>query len=109
MSAFGWHPREHRAALDGMLMLSLEERGAYNTLLDLIYDRAGPIPDDARWLSGWMGVSLKRWAIIRAILLMKGKIYEVNLNGSPSLMNQRAAIEIENQAKLSRNLRENGA
>lgn len=107
--SFGWHPREHRAALDGMLMLTLEERGAYNTLLDLIYDRAGPIPDDSRWLAGWMGVSLKRWSTIRASLLVKDKIFAVNLNGVDSLMNQRAAEEIEKQAKLHRNSRETGA
>jgi hypothetical protein len=45
-----WHARNHQDALDGMLMLTLEERGAYNTILDLIYSRQGPIPDDARWL-----------------------------------------------------------
>ena len=109
MSAFGWHPREHRAALDGMLMLTLEERGAYNTALDLIYDRGGPIPDDARWLAGWMGCSLRRWAQLRATLIVKGKLYALSLNGVASLMNQRAASEIENQAKLQRNLSESGA
>lgn len=109
MTAFGWHPREHRAALDGMLMLTLEERGAYNTLLDLIYDRSGPIPDDARWLSGWMGCSLRRWAALRASLIEKGKIVALILTGEPSLMNPRAAIEIENQAKLQRNRSETGS
>jgi uncharacterized protein YdaU (DUF1376 family) len=107
--SFGWHPREHRKALDGMLMLTLEERGAYNTCLDLIYDREGPIPDDPRWLSGWMGVSARKWSMIRASLIVKGKLFEIIVNGLPSLMNQRAAIELENQAKLSRKLRENGA
>lgn len=104
-----WHARNHQDALDGMLMLSLEERGAYNTALDLIYIRSGPIPDNARWLSGYMGVSLRRWSVIRASLLVKGKLYEINVNGVPSLMNQRAAIEIENAAKLSRNFSESGA
>jgi uncharacterized protein YdaU (DUF1376 family) len=104
-----WHPREHRKALDGMLMLTLEERGAYNTCLDLIYDREAPIPDDARWLSGWMGVSPRKWAKLRAALIIKAKLYEIVLNGEPCLMNQRAAIEIENQSKRSRELSENGA
>lgn len=92
-----------------MLMLTLEERGAYNTLLDLMYDRAGPVPDDARWLAGWMGVSVKRWGIIRAALLVRGKIYEVSRDGVRSLMNPRAAIEIENQTKRQRNAAETGA
>lgn len=106
---FGWHPRDHKAALDGMLMLTLEERGAYNTCLDLIYDRAGPIPDDARWLSGWMGVSLKRWASLRATLIVKGKLFAINVNGVDCLMNERAAHEIEKQNNRARNLREIGA
>lgn len=92
-----------------MLALTLEERGAYNTCLDLIYDREGPIPDDARWLSGWMGVSSRKWATIRASLIVKAKLFAVNVNGVPSLMNQRAAIELENQSNRSRELAENGA
>jgi uncharacterized protein YdaU (DUF1376 family) len=107
--SFGWHPREHRAALDGMLMLTLEERGAYNTCLDLIYDREGPIQDDARWLAGWMGVSLRKWASLRASLIVKGKIFAVNLNGVDCLMNRRAAVVIETQTNRSRNLSESGA
>jgi uncharacterized protein YdaU (DUF1376 family) len=106
---FGWHPREHRKALDGMLMLTLEERGAYNTCLDLIYDREGPIPDDARWLSGWMGVTPRKWAAIRAALIVKGKLYEIAVDAAACLMNKRAAIEIENQSERSRKLSENGA
>lgn len=104
-----WHARNHQDALDGMLMLTLEERGAYNTCLDLIYSRRGPIPDDPRWLSGWMGVSVRRWAKIRASLLVKRKLYEISFNGVPSLMNQRAANELENQSERSRNLSESGA
>ena len=104
-----WHTRYHQDALDGMLMLTLEERGAYNTILDLIYAREAPIPDDARWLAGWMGCSLRRWSTIRTSLIFKGKIQEINLNSIPSLMNERAASEIEKSAKLSRNLSESGS
>jgi uncharacterized protein YdaU (DUF1376 family) len=106
---FGWHPRDHKAALDGMLMLTLEERGAYNTCLDLIYDRGGPIQDDGRWLAGWMGVSLRRWNSLRASLIVKGKLFALNLNGVDCLMNHRAAIELENQSKRARKLSESGA
>ena len=92
-----------------MLSLTLEQRGAYNTCLDLIYDRAGPIPDDARWLAGWMGVSVRRWAVIREALIESGKLYALNVNSVDCLMNPRAACEIENQLKLSRKLSESGA
>jgi uncharacterized protein YdaU (DUF1376 family) len=109
MSTFGWHPRSHRDALEGMRKLTLEERGAYNTLLDLIYERGAPVPDDARWLSGWMNCSLRKWASLREGLIESGKIYAINVNAEPCLMNVRAALEIENQTKLTRNLSESGA
>jgi uncharacterized protein YdaU (DUF1376 family) len=99
MSAFDWHPRYHRDALDGMLMLTLEERGAYNTILDLIYDRGGPIPDDPRWLSGWTGVSLRKWEKLRAALIVKGKIQAYTMPDGDVLTNVRAVFEIETQTK----------
>lgn len=104
-----WHPREHAKALRAMQCLTLEERGAYNTCLDLIYDREGPIPDDPRWLAGWMGVSVRKWAAIRASLIAQGKLFEVSFNSVPSLMNERAAIELQNQSERARKLSESGA
>lgn len=109
MSAFDWHPRHHRAALDGMAVLTLEERGAYNTLLDLIYERGAPVRDDDRWLSGWMGVSVRKWLSIRAQLISKGKISVCQLQDGDGLTNSRAEIEIENQSNRSRVNVENGA
>ena len=35
-----WYKRDPAAALEGMLGLTIEERGAYNALIDLIYARA---------------------------------------------------------------------
>ena len=48
MSALPYHKRYHSDALAGMMPLTLEERGAYNTLLDMIYDRGGPLIDKHR-------------------------------------------------------------
>ena len=109
MSAFDWHPRHHRAALDGMLALTLEERGAYNTILDLIYERGGAVPDDDRWLAGWMGCSTRRWNIIKAALIVKGKIVVRDRDGDRFLTNQRAEKELATQADRTRKLSENGA
>jgi len=90
---YAWYKRNTQDALDGMIVLTLEERGAYNTLLDLMYQRGGNLPDDARWLAGWMGCSLRKWASLRASLIAKGKIFEVDLNGIPGLFNKRVARE----------------
>ena len=104
-----WHARRHRMALEGMRDLTLEERGAYNTCLDLIYEREGPIPDDARWIAGWLGVGPRMWLRIRAALIAKGKLHEVEVDREPRLMNRRAAIELAAQAKLIEQRREMGA
>lgn len=104
MSVKPWHKRYHSDALTGMLSLSLEERGAYQTILDLIYDRQAPIPDNDRLLAGYMGCSLRKWKVLRARLIELGKI---TLSGG-LLSNSRAEKEIENGAKTARKHAENG-
>lgn len=106
MSVLPYHKRYHSDALAGMLPLTLEERGAYNTLLDLIYDRGGPLIDNERLLAGYMNCSVRKWRQLRADLLEKGKI-AINRDGQ--IANSRARKEIENQSKTHRKLIEAGA
>lgn len=75
MGKIAWYKRDPRAALTGMMELTLEERGAYNTVLDLIYDRAGDLRDDERFIAGWCGCDVRVWRRIRARLLALGKLY----------------------------------
>jgi len=70
-----WYKRCGADFIHGTMSLSLEEKGAYSLCLDLIYDRGGPIPDDARWLSGVCGVSIRKWNALRERLIEAGKIY----------------------------------
>lgn len=100
-----WYKRCGADFIHGTIGLSLEEKGAYSLCLDLIYDRGGPIPDDARWLSGICGVSLRKWNSIRDRLISVGKLSCEN----GFLMNVRAGFELENLAKTHRNLVESGA
>lgn len=88
------------------MSLSLEERGAYQTILDLIYDHGGPIADDERLLSAHMRCSMRKWRAIRGELLTKCKI---RINRDGLLTNGRAEKELENSAKTSRTLAESGA
>jgi hypothetical protein len=99
--SFEWHSRYHRAALDGMLTLGLEARGAYNTVLDLIYAKGAPVADDPRWLAGWMGCSVKKWLPIRAQLIARGKLVVVEHQGQACLTNPRAMRELD-EADLRR-------
>lgn len=85
-----WHKRYHMDALDGMRSLTLEQRGAYTTILDLIYLRGGSVPDDAMFISGWMGVFPKTWNRIRKALIGAGKL----IAEGGLLTNPRATKEV---------------
>lgn len=106
MSALPYHKRYHSDALAGMMPLTLEERGAYNTLLDLIYDRGGPLIDNERLLAGYMNCSIRKWRMIRDELIAKRKI---SINRDGLITNGRAEKEIENQSKTHRKLIEAGS
>jgi uncharacterized protein YdaU (DUF1376 family) len=100
-----WYKRCGADFIHGTMMLSLEEKGAYSLCLDLIYDRGAPIPDDARWLSGVCGVSIRKWNSIRDRLLSLGKIYAEN----GLLSNARADFELVSTELSSRERAESGA
>lgn len=105
MSDRPWHKRYHSDALSGFIVLSLEERGAYQTLLDLMYDRGGPMPDNDGLLARYMGVSIRKWKSLRDSLISLNKIREQD----GFLINERAIAEIENSSKTARKLAENGS
>jgi uncharacterized protein YdaU (DUF1376 family) len=90
MGFLKWHKRDHNAALRGMAALTLEERGAYNTILDLIYAHDGELADDDREIVTWLRVRRKTWRRLRARLLSLGKLYV----REGCLRNERADDEI---------------
>lgn len=98
-----WYRCFPRDFNEGMVGLTLEERGAYITVLNLIYARNAPIPEDVWWITSQLGCTKRAWVKIRAALILKGKIYAVNLNGVDCLMNGRAASEIAEREDFSKN------
>lgn len=54
--------------------MSLEVKGAYAIVLDLIYMRDGRLPDDARFIAGQLGCSVRKWSAIRDELIARGKL-----------------------------------
>jgi uncharacterized protein YdaU (DUF1376 family) len=88
------------------MALTLEERGAYQTLLDMMYDRGGPLIDNERLLAGYMNCSIRKWRQLREQLLEKGKIC---ITKDGHISNSRARKEIENASKTHRKLIESGA
>ena len=100
-----WYKRYPADFIDGTVGLSLEEKGAYSLILDLIYARGAPIKDDARYLAGVCNISLRKWAAIRDRLIEAKKI----IISDGFILNFRAGKEIEIATKQSRKLVESGA
>lgn len=101
-----YHRRYHQDALQGYMGLTLEERGAYTTILDLIYDRGGPIPNSERWLAGVMDCSIRKARALVSRLLTLQKIY---LTAEGKISNHRCEDEIANALKISRKRAENAS
>lgn len=69
-----WYKRDPDAALSGMAELTLEERGAYNSLIDLLYSRDGHVPDDDVLVARMIRCHWREWRRMKARLLARGKI-----------------------------------
>ncbi len=104
MSSQPWYKRYPSNFISGTLGLTLEEKGAYSLVLDLIYDRGRPIPDDARYIAGVCGCSVRKWNAIRDRLVELGKI----VVSDGLISNNRAEKEIEKAAKSSEERSESG-
>lgn len=72
--ALPYYKRFPRDFLDGTIGLSFEVKGAYAIVLDLIYMRDGRLPDDARYIAGQLGCSVRKWNSIREELLARRKL-----------------------------------
>ena len=105
MTGHPWYKRYPMDFIHGTMGLSLEEKGAYSLCLDLMYDRDGPIPDDARWIAGVCGCSLRKWKAIRARLIAIGKLAIID----NQLTNGRTDKELESRANVSRARAKSGA
>ncbi len=90
MGTLKWYKRDPRAALSGMMELTLEERGAYNTVLDLIYIHDGAMEDNANLIASWLRVDVRVWKRLRNRLLSLGKLYV----HAGCLRNERADREV---------------
>jgi uncharacterized protein YdaU (DUF1376 family) len=90
MGKLKWYKRWTDAALVGMSDLSLEERGAYNTILDLIYNLANRLYNDDREIAEYMHCDMRTWKTIKPKLIAKGKLY---ISKDNRICNGRADIE----------------
>ena len=103
MNGLPYYKAYPRDFIEGTIGMSFELKGAYRLVLDLIYMQGGNLPDDARYISGLLGVSVRKWNSFRDDLLSLGKI---QVSGE-FLTNYRALSELESLAKLQDKQAEN--
>lgn len=103
MNGLPYYKAYPRDFIEGTIGMDFETKAAYRLVLDLIYMQGGALPDDARYISGLLGCSVKKWNGLREALILAGKI-EVR-NGV--LGNHRADKELETLGKFQDKQREN--
>lgn len=74
MKRENFYRRDPSAALAGMVSMTLEERGVYNTILDLLYLTWRPVEDDRRYIAGHCGCAVQKLNPLVARLIAKGKL-----------------------------------
>ena len=105
MNGLPYYKAYPRDFIEGTIGMAFEDKCAYRVVLDLIYMQGGELPDDARYISGLLGCSIRKWKSIRARLIEADKIH---VSGA-FLMNYRAVSELESLAKLQDKQRENAS
>lgn len=88
-----YYPMYPRDFFEGTQEMSLEQKGAYIMVLNLMYTRGGPISDEPGFVSRYVGCSVKKWKVVREELVAMGKL--VVQDGM--ICNSRADQELEKQ------------
>lgn len=92
-----FYRRDPGKALSGMVGLTLEERGVYNTVLDLLYSTWRPLNDDRAFLANWCGCAVQKLNPIVRSLIEKGRLVTFTEGGRAYLSDE--AFE-EERAKV---------
>ncbi|WP_439605469.1 DUF1376 domain-containing protein [Shinella sp.] len=103
MNGLPYYKAYPRDFIEGTIGMSFELKAAYRLVLDLIYMQAGELPDDARYISGLLGCTVRKWNSLRDELVSQGKV----VVSGKFLTNKRAIIELETLGKLQDKQREN--
>ena len=104
MNGLPYYKAYPRDFIEGTIGMAFELKGAYRLVLDLIYMQNGRLPDDARYISGQLGCTVRAWNGYREQLVKMGKLTVEN----GIISNFRASLELDNLAEISRKNAENG-
>jgi len=80
-------------ALAGMAAMTLEERGVYNTVIDLIYLTWRPLEDNRRYIAGHCGCAVQKVNPIVDRLIASGKLIRFEEGGVSYISNGRFEAE----------------
>jgi uncharacterized protein YdaU (DUF1376 family) len=103
MNALPYYKAYPRDFIEGTVGMPFEVKCAYRVILDLIYLQNGNLPDDARYISGQLGCSVRMWNGIRKALIAAGKIFI----REGAISNFRADNELETSRKFQEKQSEN--
>lgn len=92
-----WYKRDPDAALAGMVGLTPEERGIYNTVIDMLYSRNGELPTDDNFFCRACECRPQMWRRVRDSLIAKGKM---RYRPDGKLTANRVEKELESARKL---------
>lgn len=101
-----FYKRDPDAALAGMMELTLQERGAYNTIIDALYSRDGVLPDDDHLLRSLMACHGNEWRAVKLKLIQRGKIRVENgfikARRVDSVLEEAAEVSASQRARVKK-------
>lgn len=103
MNGLPYYKAYPRDFIEGTIGMDFELKAAYRLVLDLVYMQGGRLVDDARYISGLLGCSVKRWNGLRSALIAADKLQV----SDGYLGNYRADKELEILGKFQDKQREN--
>lgn len=96
MKGENFYRRNPGNALAGMVGMTLEERGVYNTIIDLLYLTWRPLEDNRAYIAGHCGCAVQKLNPIIGRLIERGKLITFVEDGATYLSNR--AFEAERTA-----------
>lgn len=97
-----WYKRDHRKMLAMYRRLGFELGGAFSAIIDLCCLEGGWLEDDDRYISGQLGLDIRKWKRFKAALMTSGELYEAHdpCTGLPALSSLVADRIIQDGKKL---------
>lgn len=93
MKRENFYRRNPNDALAGMVGMTLEERGVYNTIIDLLYSTWRPVEDSRMFIANWCGCAVQKLNPILDRLIARGKLLRFEEGGVWYISNCRFEAE----------------